>query len=47
MEGSKDVCVAAQEAGDKDAQQQDDERHDYDQSNHCDSSSSSGPSIQL
>jgi hypothetical protein len=34
VEGSKDVGVAAQEAGHEDAEQQDYERHDYDQSNH-------------
>jgi hypothetical protein len=30
VEGSKDVGVAAQEAGHEDAEQQDHERHDYD-----------------
>jgi hypothetical protein len=30
VEGSKDVCMAAQEARDEDAEQQDYERHDHD-----------------
>jgi hypothetical protein len=45
VEGSKDVCVTAQEAGDEDSQQKDHERHDHDQSNHGISSSTCGPSI--
>jgi hypothetical protein len=46
MEGSKDVRMAAQQAGHEHAEQQDNERHDHDQSNHCDSSSGFRPSIQ-